>query len=877
MSLQQITSNFVGSEGIKKEINKNSIDIVFDILQVYAYSKPIESTVRELASNAVDAQREKEIATLILSGKKKVEDFFITKHGKEYEDSMFDSSYYDLEWLSDNTDVELEYRDNPGSGFCDEFIVRDFGVGLGGKRLKGILQLGYSSKRTTNELIGSYGLGNKAPLSTLTPFFTIQSAYNGKLSKLNVYSKKIDDLIGPFNLETGEDNPFTEFEDGTRIYHEPTSRKNFTEIIVPVKKINKQKFIHAVESQLLYLSHIKFFITENGETQKHPFTVSVLYESDTMIITNSNHYAKPHLIVVKDNKSNTGICYNEINYQELELEQRWGKVGLKVQIKAVGKDENGEEYVIHDGITVTPNRESVVWNDDTKRYLLLRIKEVADEASALIDKKLIEEDFLEWITKASAVLGRLNSDPVLYEISRIIDSHNIVPTYCKDKSVTLKSGVDLMFGLFARRVKIEHNYRTQADVITRFEVRSLTEFADMPVYVKLRDTPASNIKDRYLTSLHNSFILLNWDIRDDVISKTLENLPDEDAKQKLSKNLQRAKRIFEYITNSAQCSSYELIEVPDSFKNQAEEEEKRLTAAEEAASMTLAELRKLNEEIVFFGIRRDESPHSRIGQLVWDKACMQISKLSQLTGKIFYGFQEDSNLLRAACMITGSESSDWWNKNLRFVKIARQNVKHFNLIGSHISTFFQQISNSIIMVDENIKEFFTGRYIQTHLFKDSRFDFLKNYSKVNPELYQIYMNLKDQEAKYSRCRGSRFDLTSNSLAEHVIFDRLLKYEEFQLFVDKHSGDSEKIKERAQELFNTNLIVNAEILDLKAVHQIEMLEEYIEPLHLLFNKTDFTCLSDEALPLINVILNYTGRSNFVVPDELKLQGTNSNSN
>lgn len=143
MSLQQITLETKGTEGIKKEINKNSIDIVFDILQVYAYSMPVESTVRELTSNAVDSQREKEIAIEILTGKSKEEDYFVVKHGKEFEDSKFKKEYYNLEWLdTEHKDVELEYREKPGSGFCDEFIVRDYGVGLGNGRLKGALQLG---------------------------------------------------------------------------------------------------------------------------------------------------------------------------------------------------------------------------------------------------------------------------------------------------------------------------------------------------------------------------------------------------------------------------------------------------------------------------------------------------------------------------------------------------------------------------------------------------------------------------------------------------------------------------------------------------------------------------------------------------------------
>jgi hypothetical protein len=223
MSLQQLTTSTVGTEGIKKQIDERSTDIIFDMLQVYAYSNPIQSTVRELASNAVDAQREKEIAQAILSGTKKAEDFFIEKIGKEFEDSKFKAEYFDLKWLNkEQNTVELEYISNEGSGFCDEFVVRDYGVGIGGERLEGVLKLGYSTKRNTRELIGGYGVGQKAALSTGAPFYTLVTAHNGRLFKLNIYSKKADSLIGVLNEETGKPNEFITFSKGEKVYFENT-------------------------------------------------------------------------------------------------------------------------------------------------------------------------------------------------------------------------------------------------------------------------------------------------------------------------------------------------------------------------------------------------------------------------------------------------------------------------------------------------------------------------------------------------------------------------------------------------------------------------------------------------------------------------------
>ena len=72
MSIKTIDKPMHGNTGIAKRINKGAEKMVFDILQSTQYSMPIQSTVRELVTNACDSQREKEIAIEILSGKKKV-------------------------------------------------------------------------------------------------------------------------------------------------------------------------------------------------------------------------------------------------------------------------------------------------------------------------------------------------------------------------------------------------------------------------------------------------------------------------------------------------------------------------------------------------------------------------------------------------------------------------------------------------------------------------------------------------------------------------------------------------------------------------------------------------------------------------------------
>jgi len=160
MSIQQIERKEAqGTTGGKRKINAAAEGLVMDIVQAQQYQKPTESTVRELTANAVDSQSEKEKAFEILSGKAESSKYFIEREGELYEDSKWDPSYYNLSHLNtERNEVELIYKSGTGSGRCDSFIVRDYGVGIGNSRIEGVLSIGYSTKRNRTDSLGAFGL-----------------------------------------------------------------------------------------------------------------------------------------------------------------------------------------------------------------------------------------------------------------------------------------------------------------------------------------------------------------------------------------------------------------------------------------------------------------------------------------------------------------------------------------------------------------------------------------------------------------------------------------------------------------------------------------------------------------------------------------------
>jgi len=134
------------SKGIVKTIDSNALTMILDNVQIAQYVYPEASTVRELTSNAIDGQKEKERAIEILTGKAKVEDYYIVRDDPDgkYKDSKFNKDYYDLNHLdTKNNRIELSYIvGKEGVGWCDKFVIKDHGVGLGDRRLYGYMQIG---------------------------------------------------------------------------------------------------------------------------------------------------------------------------------------------------------------------------------------------------------------------------------------------------------------------------------------------------------------------------------------------------------------------------------------------------------------------------------------------------------------------------------------------------------------------------------------------------------------------------------------------------------------------------------------------------------------------------------------------------------------
>ena len=886
------------SSGVQKRINKSAEKLVFDILQSTQYSTPIPSTVRELVTNACDSQREKEIALEILSGEKKVEDYYITRDDEQYIDSNFTPEYYDPLYLcKSNNRVTVTYKENDGTGFCDVFSVLDYGVGIGQGRLEGYLELGFSTKRNTSENFGAFGLGAKVPLSTGVDFYTVETAHNGKLFKMNCFAYKTDFLIGKFQADG-----FITFSDGTKVFYQNTTSKNFTKISFGVKRHHRGKYVDAVQDQLNYIDIVDLNqVYEDGTEMDRSVRSNILYNSDNLIISDTWAWRRPHILMVKTPGATTGINYGYVDFRELEMEALWGAVAIKCPARQAYLDDEGNEVVLQEGVEVTPSREKVIWNEHTKKYIQGAIERAAQDAADVINEELKETDFLTWVKKCSEVLYKnTGNDTVLRQLSEMIDKENVKPSFPGDRSITFASPGGILKGYKVRNVsRVWKNGKYQ---IEREEVGWGSVNWDNLYFVK--GSPSAR-KDLYLQTGGTLTLITEHHVtnlmNDDKVQLKIDSL-----------NLYRASN-WELIKDSPMVKfDYDEIEVPADFDEALEKKEEQEGLKNRYRFMTPEERRREGGEVVLYTLRRPHTGDTRwcndISDWTWDKVEAPLQLVQDTDIETYYGTSEDEKMLQLAATICAPSVPEWmevytrlsnyhvfsntdtimpnpnpvftefrpvrfrndhtgeWSSSVDEEPAKVTDIQLFKVSGAlskkmmgdnvkHISEFFSVLHENKWSMHKKVREWATGCMLP-HV--PTWFEKLK---EVDPK----YRDVLDKLMPYQKYQQHSRYWNQNDGEFKEVIDLMKKMHKLQTFMlDDH--DDEAIAAKSVELFKVAdadcTIANDDIHILG-----EYLDEFLEPLYPLFERLNFPPIgsnNDKFWKEIRAYLEFKERDNFNPP-------------
>lgn len=181
----------------------------------------------------------------------------------------------------------------------------------------------------------------------------MESRYNGLLYRFNIFNKQVQSIVPKFNLETGQENISFEIN-GEVAYCQATTEKNGVRVIVPMKKHHFTEFDEAVKRQLMYFENVVYKIRdEYGNDHGIPVRPNILYQDDSIVISDNQFFSKPHILI-------NNVNYGFINFDELEIENVSGNIGLKVSPEEV---------------EVSPSRENLIWEEKTREAVVQRLRD----------------------------------------------------------------------------------------------------------------------------------------------------------------------------------------------------------------------------------------------------------------------------------------------------------------------------------------------------------------------------------------------------------------------------------------------------------------------------------------------------------------------
>lgn len=673
---KKFTDNKVVSLGEVRamKFDDGSESEIFDILTDGLYSDPIGSIVREITSNCFDAHVE--------AGNDTTTNPVLVRLTKEVSGNF------------------ISFIDN-GIGMTPDRVYNVYGTYL------------KSTKNTTNDQIGGFGLGGKTPLT-----------YNSR--SFFLVTRK-DGIKYTYNIFEGEDSPEIEL-----MSQESTKEGNGTEVKVPVLELDIWEFEQNVLRQLYYFENIVF----EGFSDRYVSNDYTIIKGDKFLYRGDTYDSYMHVCLGK-------VAY-PIAYETLGLEKSEYRVPVAVKL------EIGEL----DGTGVTRSREQLKYTPKNREIIKKKMEAVKKELSDLLGKQMDNVQTVEQYYEAMNNYSMLRlTDEVSLDLSNIVKNSDLSLPNFKYNDVKMPSSSELipMFYNIKRYGKKEtrrsSSYtnksinaiknRERGDIVhttgefkrvvlkqsylqyqyQRFYLHTPKDFTNEVNMGELKKTLGLTEIENYKVKPKNTDVDSMGILIDDGTRTRIKNLiPKKKADKLVADLIDEVKGIM-----SKYAVDYDELVVPDSYKE--------LRKAERISDDILKD--NINAKLISSG---------------WynNRIKIQFNEFVDFKGTIYYGFRDDEYDLKNAAKIASGISGDsalcstYYNsyrkdkfRGMMFAQIAKNSEKYFKLLGKkaiHVKYFYQTYLSrkieKIVQSNEkvNIKTMFNNKVHE--FFKDDSFNLI---------------------------------------------------------------------------------------------------------------------------------------------------------
>jgi len=410
-------TNVANSFGIDEEGSR----VIIEHLSKTIYKDPIGSIIREYVSNAWDANIEAQCNEPVI--------------------------------VSLDEDISGKY-----------FSVKDFGPGISEERVVNVFcKYGKSTKNTSNDQIGGYGIGAKSAFAYTNTFF-INTIAEGKLYKYILYKTNEGPKMQSLSTEPTDDRSGTEI----KIY---LNQKNSND------RVN---FKEKISEQLRYFDNVYFKDAYDSNDYKIIERKTFKYSSQSFI---SNKFSQLHIAI--------GKVYYPIDRNICSF---MSDIKLPFALK----------FNVGD-LAVTLSREDIQYDDPTIEKIKIKYQEFLEEINLIYASQKFEFDNLLEYCKEASENPIIKLNDFKFNVNNVpkFNKFNMTFTPLKNYKIdyansgpffqlTSKVGDS---GLLNKLSKHDDNH---------LDIRKSDTSSYQFIYADVNDNKITNL---YLKSLHNNVIL----------------------------------------------------------------------------------------------------------------------------------------------------------------------------------------------------------------------------------------------------------------------------------------------------------------------------------------------------------------------------------
>ena len=331
----------------------------------------------------------------------------------------------------------------------NQFYIRDYGTGLSREDCMSLYTTYFRSDKTdSNDAVGCLGLGSKSPFA-YTDQFMVESFYNGNHMAFSAYKNENGEPV--FAL----------------LSEQPTDEPNGLKVSFPTYSGDRHDFIREASTVLKYFAvqpNINIDIGVEVDSQGN----AVMSGEDWKIDTTYSNYAKNVVVM--------------------------GQIAYEVDADQMDKDSetydmlwNGHGLVIYANIgdvDITPSRESLSYNERTKRFIHNRVESILTEIYTQVQDYVNECETL-WKARKTLVnmQGNLMRVKTIREAVQEVTTYNGVQLFEKD----VWNGVELPERVESGNAVVQYSKSKWRATIERNEIKTLKVVPSKHMTVVLED------------------------------------------------------------------------------------------------------------------------------------------------------------------------------------------------------------------------------------------------------------------------------------------------------------------------------------------------------------------------------------------------------